>query len=165
MKNPKTKGNGFERRVAKILSDWAGVQFMRTPASGAIHNFKDKRVVSDIVPPLSVGNFPFSIECKKVECSWELSSIIEGTSQTLKDHWKQCSEDAAREGLIPMLVFSKNFRGVYAILRRVDFLSTKVDIYPRLEVHLGDAFPLVIFRLKDFLATLSCAKLVSLKLR
>lgn len=165
MKNPKAKGNGFERQVAKIFSDWAGVKFMRTPASGAIHNFKDKRVVSDIVPPLSIGNFPFSIECKKVECSWELSAILDGTSQTIKNHWQQCLDDATREGLIPLLVFSKNFRGVYAILRRVDFLSTKVDIYPRLEVQLGDGFPLVIFNLNDFLSSVSCRDLVSMKLR
>ena len=164
MKNPKTKGNGFERRVAKILSDWAGVKFMRTPASGAIHNFKDKRVVSDIVAPLSVGNFPFSIECKKVECSWELSSIIEGTSQTLKDHWKQCVQDAEQENLIPLLVFNKNFREIYAILKQSDLEKTKIILENRLEVFLSGGIPLVIFRLKDFLAALSCAKLVSLKL-
>ena len=64
VKNPNNKGNELERKVAKMLSDWAGVKFMRTPSSGAIHNFKDKRVVSDIVAPLSIGNFPFSIECK-----------------------------------------------------------------------------------------------------
>lgn len=165
MKNPKAKGNGFERQVAKMFSDWAGVKFMRTPASGAIHNFKDKRVVSDIVPPLSIGNFPFSIECKKVECSWELSAILEGTSQTIKDHWQQCLNDAAREGLIPLLVFSKNFRGVYAVMRQVDLADTKVDLYRQLVVYLGDAFPLVIFSLKDFLSAVSCSDLIAMKLR
>ena len=55
VKNPKNKGNEFERKVAKMLSEWSGVKFMRTPASGAIHNFKDKRVVSDIVAPLSIA--------------------------------------------------------------------------------------------------------------
>ena len=165
MKNPKTKGNGFERRGAKILSDWAGVKFMRTPASGAIHNFKDKRVVSDIVPPLSIGNFPFSIECKKVECSWELSSILEGTSQTLRDHWSQCIEDANRENLIPLLVFNKNFREIYAVMKQEDLESTKVQIDTRLTVFSGNVAPLVIFRLKDFLSAISCNELVTLKLR
>lgn len=165
MKNPKTKGNDFERQVAKIFTDWAGVKFMRTPASGAIHNFKDKRVVSDIVPPLSIGNFPFSIECKKVECSWEFSTILEGTSQTIEKHWKQCVDDASREGLIPLLVFSKNFRSIYGIMRKVDFSETKVDLNRHLEVHQSDGFPLIIFNLQNFLATISCSDLVKMGLR
>lgn len=165
MKNPKVKGNGFERQVAKLLSDWAGVKFMRTPASGAIHNFKDKRVVSDIVPPLSVGNFPFSIECKKVECSWELSVLLGGTSQTIQKHWKQCVDDANQENLAPLLIFSKNFRDIYGVMRRVDWVTAKVDVTPRLELEVGDGFPLVIFRLKDFLSAISCIELVNRNIR
>lgn len=163
MKNPKAKGNGFERVVAKLLSDWAGVKFMRTPASGAIHNFKDKRVVSDIVPPLSIGKFPFSIECKKVECSWEFSTLLEGTSQTLKQHWKQCTDDATREGLVPLLIFTKNFREIYAMMRLDDFLvySTDTNLTPRMTLYLPESSPLMIFRLKDFLATTTCNELVN----
>ena len=164
MKNSKNKGNDFERQVAKMLSNWAGVKFMRTPASGAIHNFKDKRVVSDIVSPLSVGNFPFSIECKKVECSWEISAIIEGTSLTIEKHWKQCVDDAAREGLIPLLVFSKNYRNIYGMMRKVNFLDTKVELNCYLEIHRNDGFPLVIFNFASFLASTSCEKLVTLGL-
>lgn len=163
MKNPKNKGNNFERQVAKIFSDWAGVKFMRTPASGAIHNFKDKRVVSDIVPPLSIGKFPFSIECKKVECSWEISSILEGTSQTIENHWFQCLTDADREGLIPLLVFSKNFRGIYGVMKQVDFVATKVKLNKYLEVYQND-MTLVIFNLKDFLTSISCTELIALNL-
>lgn len=134
---------------------------MRTPASGAIHNFRDKRVVSDIVPPLSVGNFPFSIECKKVECSWELSALLEGTSQTLKEHWEQCVEDANREGLIPLLIFNKNFRDVYAVMKKGDWELTKVSVPSRLEIYFQGKTPLVIFRLKDFLSAVTCKELVA----
>lgn len=123
MKNPKEKGNNFERKVAKLFSLWSGHKFMRTPASGAIHNFKDKRVVSDIVAPLSIGEWPFSIECKNVMCSWELNTLLEGTSETMKSHWKQAQDDADREGLAPLLIFTKNFRDKFIVLRPDDYIK------------------------------------------
>ena len=67
MKNPKAKGNEFELKISKMLTEWSGQQFHRTPASGALHWSNDKRVVSDIVPPETLSGWPFSIECKKVE--------------------------------------------------------------------------------------------------
>lgn len=112
MKNPKAKGNNFELKIAKLLTEWSGFKFMRTPMSGAIHNFNDKRVVSDIVPPLSIGNFPFSIECKCQEVPWDFDFILKGTSK-FWSFWEQASSDASSENLIPMLVFTKNYRDTY----------------------------------------------------
>ena len=165
VKNPKNKGNEFERKVVKMLSDWAGVKFMRTPSSGAIHNFKDKRGVSDIVAPLSIGNFPFSIECKNVECSWELSALLEGTSQTINKHWQQCSDDAAREELIPLLVFTKNFREVYAIMDFavwLTFPSEWVVSIPSLVLTKIWEYPLIVFKLQTFLEKVSINNLMSM---
>ena len=163
LKNPKEKGNAFERTVAKMLSEWSGVKFMRTPASGAIHNFKDKRVVSDIVPPLSIGQFPFSIECKNVNCSWELSNLLEGTSETLGKQWTQCVTDAEREGLLPMLVFTKNFRGIYTVLKYDDFQKLKINLDKSLRVTTLQ-LDVVIFDFKMFLSAISCAQLSNLKI-
>lgn len=115
LKHPKEKGSNFERKVAKMLSEWSGFEFMRTPMSGAIHNFKDKRVISDIVAPLSLGDFPFSIECKCCQYDWDFSQILEGTSMFWK-HWKQCWDDSQKEGMEPMLVFTKNYRDTYVAL-------------------------------------------------
>ena len=70
LKHPKQKGSEFERKVAKALTDWSGYEFHRTLMSGALHWDNDSRVVSDIVPPESLSGWPFSIECKNVECSW-----------------------------------------------------------------------------------------------
>ena len=160
VKNPKAKGNAFERKVAKMLSEWSGVKFMRTPMSGAIHNFKDKRVVSDIVPPLILGEFPFSIECKNVNCSWEFSTFLEGTSQTLEKHWKQCVDDAIREGLLPLLVFTKNFREIYAALNLVDFKRLGTSFNKYLEIHLEGTQPITIVNFTEFLENISCAKMI-----
>lgn len=158
MKNPKEKGNNFERKVAGLLTKWSGVKFLRTPSSGAIHNFKDRRVVSDIVPPLSFGEFPFSIECKNVNCSWEFSALLEGTSETLKKHWKQCCEDAQREGLRPLLVFTKNFRNIYCVLTEEDYAVLNVEIIPNLTVGCLDS-RLVILNFENFLQEITPEKL------
>lgn len=169
LKNPKEKGNNFERKVANMLSNWSGCKFLRTPASGAIHNFNDKRVVSDIVPPLSIGKFPFSIECKCVECSWEFSTLISGTSQTINEHWKQSCEDAEREGLRPMLVFSKNFRSIMVMILQDDFDKLFVnDNFPvvidfpviTIESQKVIGKKVVIMELSSLLISVSCSELI-----
>ena len=160
MKNPKEKGNDHERKVAKLLSDWSGQKFMRTPMSGAIHNFKDKRVVSDIVAPLSLGNWPFSIECKKVENSWEFSSFIDGTSMTLKDHWKQCCDDAEREDMVPMLVFTKNYRDIFIMITKDTFYQLEIE--PESYINLvHKEQDLVIMKFSDLLSSISVEELLS----
>ena len=166
--NAKNKGNTFERKVAKMLSEWAGVKFMRTPGSGAIHNFKDKRVVSDIVPPLSIGNFPFSIECKNVKCSWEFSTLLDRTSTTINSHWKQCEEDAKREGLIPMLVFTKNFRSILAIIPAQVWNYFPSDVMGEIPTLLLDYVcetqSLIMFKFENFLEALSINTLLECNL-
>ena len=119
MINSKAKGSSFERKVAGALSDWSGMEFHRTPMSGALHWSNDKRVISDIVPPQDLADWPLSIECKKVEYDWDFSTIMSGTS-TFWKHWKQAEDDAEREGLKPLLIFSKNRREIYSVMRTED---------------------------------------------
>ena len=163
MINSKAKGNNFERKIARLLSDWSGHKFMRTPMSGAIHNFKDKRLVSDIVAPMSIGEWPFSIEAKCVECSWELNTFIEGTSVTLQQHWKQCYEDSQREGLLPMLVFKKNHREIYMMI--TESLFKELDIEPASYMTVNtQSDTLVILKFKEFLSLISCDEIIGLQL-
>lgn len=119
MINSKAKGNKHEREVAKLLSEWSGKEWHRTPMSGALHWKGDKRVISDIVPPADL-DFPFSIECKNVQYPWEFNTILEGTS-TFWKHWEQCYMDAEREDLFPMLVFTKNYRETFVAIRQTEF--------------------------------------------
>lgn len=167
VKNPKNKGNGFERKVAKMLSEWAGVKFMRTPSSGAIHNFQDKRVVSDIVAPLSIGQFPFSIECKNVECSWEWSTFLEGTSVTINKHWDQCVTDARREGLVPLLVVTKNFRDIYGVMPSAVWELLPYESVRGIPILVLDGVcdePLVVFKFSALLEHIRVEDVVSLPL-
>ena len=155
LKNPKEKGNNFERKIAKMLSNWSGFKFIRTPMSGALHNFKDKRVVSDIVPSLSLGNFPFSIECKNVSCSWEISKILDGTSITLIEHWEQCKVNAKEEELYPWLIFTKNFRRIYSMMYTEQFKKLPLMDINFIEIFLSESQPIIIFDFQDFLEKIS----------
>ena len=154
MINSKEKGKKHEREVAKLLSEWSGHKFMRTPMSGAIHNFKDKRVVSDIVAPLSIGAFPFSIECKCVQYPWEFNTILEGTS-TFWKHWEQCYMDAEREDLFPMLVFTKNYRETFVAIRQTEFdalLKDTEKAHLIIQPPAGKSFGrIVVMNFKEFL--------------
>ena len=158
MKHPKEKGSRLERTVAKLLSEWSGYKFIRTPMSGAIHNFKDKRVVSDITAPLSIGDWPFSIECKNTENNWELNTYIEGTAVFWKQ-WEQCLADSQREDLKPMLVFSKNYRDIFVAVTEIDFLQMGLDVPNKVVIHaLGKH--LVVFKFKDFLSSIDLPMLL-----
>lgn len=163
--NSKTKGSTFERKLAKMLSEWSGQEFHRTPMSGALHWANDKRVISDIVPPqvLVDAGWPFSIEAKCVECSWEFNTFMEGTSVTLQQHWKQCYEDSQREGLLPMLVFKKNRRDVYMMI--TESLFKELDIEPASYITVKtQSDTLVILKFKEFLSLISCDEILGLQL-
>ncbi len=164
MINSKQKGNEFELKIAKMLTEWSGEKFHRTPASGALHWENDNRVVSDIVPPQTLVGWPFSIECKKVEgANWEFSAMIEGTSQTLKEHWQQCYGDSQREQMLPMLVFNKNRRNVYMMITEEVFHQLNVHPKSYMNLHTEDS-SLVILKFDEFLSLISLQELLDRKL-
>lgn len=86
--NSKQKGNGYERKVCKILSKWASEKFERR--SMGIPG-------TDIICP---DWFPFEIECKKRN-NWSFDDFFKGQSYIEK--W------LAKETNKPLiLVISKN---------------------------------------------------------
>lgn len=161
--NSKNKGSEFERKVAKMLTEWSGQEYHRTPMSGALHWKNDKRVVSDIVPPQDLVDrgWPFSLECKKVEdAQWEFSAFIEGTSMTLKDHWKQCYEDAQREQMIPLLIFSKNRRDTFVMMEHSVFENLGINPENHVNFVLSH-HNLVIMKFSEMLSLISVEELLS----
>lgn len=117
-KKSKNKGNNFERKVAKLLSEWWGVQFHRTPLSGGIRWGQDNRVVGDIVVPQDCV-FPFTIECKKRE-GWTLDNLLRGTGE-IKEWWEQAVADNKRLGdndKFPLLLFSRNFSPIFYMMHK-----------------------------------------------
>lgn len=70
-KKSSNKGKDYERKIAKLLSDWCGFELIRTPMSGAWQG-----TAGDIIPKDRSKHFPFLVECKKQE-NWSLEQILE----------------------------------------------------------------------------------------
>lgn len=101
----------MERGIARILGDWWGVPFRRTPSSGA-WNTQSKHMGhgstdfhGDIVAPPE-ANFPFSVECKAYK-EVEIYKALYGKSNVF-EWWKQTCVDARDSGKIPMLIMKEN---------------------------------------------------------
>lgn len=57
----KQKGNGFERVIAGMLTEWSGKDFQRVPNSGALRWRNKTWTYGDVLPP---PEWPLVIECK-----------------------------------------------------------------------------------------------------
>lgn len=124
--NSRTKGSENERVVAKSLTKWSGYQFNRVPASGGLRWQQDNNVTGDIVPPFEL-HFPISVECKKVEASWEIDKLLLKNSEVW-DWWKQACRDASRFMVgdrykEPWLVFTKNRRKYYIMITKKHYME------------------------------------------
>lgn len=126
--NSKVKGNANELEVAKALSKWTGVEFRRTPASGAIHVPLDW-LAGDVFCTDKSFDFPFSVETK------HYSKIY---PKMKKDFWLQACNDAARISKIPMLMYREN--GWPAKTWKVQFPS--VGLYPYALYNIFEMLPL-----------------------
>jgi len=155
-KRSKAKGKGYERRVAKILSEWWGSPFHRTPTSGA-HIYS-----GDIVDPK--GEFPFMVECKKRK-DLDFSGILEKDSRLWK-FWEQTlksyipGDPHHKPADPPILVFSQDFGADYFMIATGWFESLEeyCGVYskPHLKVWAHPDY-VIAGKLKDFLEHFSPA--------
>tara|TARA_R110002126_G_scaffold92657_4_gene219754 strand:- start:5016 stop:5537 length:522 start_codon:yes stop_codon:yes gene_type:complete len=116
-KNSRTKGNTFERQVAKLLNDrFNTLEFSRSPGSGAFastHTLPDHlKIYGDLISP---QKFKFCIECKKGYNNQNLYSLYNYSA----DIWKfiaQSEKDAGKCGLLPMVIFKQDRQPILAIV-------------------------------------------------
>ena len=123
-KGAKAKGSGFERKVAKMLTEWWQTgnlegEFYKTPASGGLRWEKRPDTIGDICTP---EGFTQTIECKCRE-DWEYSQFIE-KGKLGKDNlyaWlKQACDEAERANKLPWLILKKNYHKPLLICAYVD---------------------------------------------
>lgn len=109
------KGSDFERSIAKEFTNWSGVKFNRTFASGAQGDkfSSDVRVTGDLFAPVDY-NFPFSVECKFHDDFNLRNVFINGSVVQL--FLKQNVSDARRSNRAPMLVAKVSRQDTYVIL-------------------------------------------------
>ena len=106
--NSRNKGNRGERDIAKLLSDWTGKKFSRTPSSGGLQWKKDN-VKGDITSTEEGFYFPFCVEVKfhkKIDFSHLITPGIKNID--ILDFWKQCYRDASLCNKIPLLFMRYN---------------------------------------------------------
>lgn len=179
-KGGKLKGSGFERKVAKLLTDWwnkGGLEgeFYRTPASGGLRWVNRGDTIGDICTP---EGFSCTIECKNTE-SWKYSELFTKTiartpplikqgknkgkpnsPRTIGEFWFQACEEAKRAGKIPILIFTKNYQKDLLIFSqgsdwyfqyRREFRQWAVDTFFTFEECYSEHSKVIIIRLDKFL--------------
>jgi hypothetical protein len=121
----KNKGSGYEREVAKFLSDLYGESFIRAPGSGAyvggknqartqfLHEGQIRSFKGDIVPGQSFSRM--NIECKfYADFPWHL--VLTGECKQL-DTWLEQLLDVEDEGDLNLLFMKFNRKGQYVAVQ------------------------------------------------
>lgn len=129
MTNSKKKGDKFERKIAKILGDWWGVKFNRTPQSGGASWASSNNAVGDILPPAHAG-FPLVIECKHRE-EWTMDNVLLNNREP-HTWWAQVIGDSSTVNKAPCLIFTRNRGSIYVALPYIEqvYLDLRDKSFP-----------------------------------
>jgi len=121
----KQKGAQFELDIAKLFTKEFKIPVRRCPNSGGWATSGKKEGMSSglLSGDLTCEDttWPFGVECKKQEKVWTLEAILNNSCKVFVDWWLQCVRDATNCRKIPLLVFSRNFVGVFVATRREAF--------------------------------------------
>ena len=102
----KAKGRRFQQAVRQDLVDRLGID------PGDILSTAMGQSGCDLyLSPAARERFPFGVECKAQE------------TISLPAWWRQCTANAEKEGLTPLLVLKQSRREALAVLRWSDLLS------------------------------------------
>ena len=144
--NSRTKGNSFERQIAKTFNDrFNTTEFSRSPGSGAFattHTLPDYlKIYGDLITP---QNFKYCIECKKGYNKENLYSLYNYSS----DFWgflDQCLKDSEKCGKIPMVIYKQDRQPTLAIIPnhvQTSMLQQYIEIHKQ-----EDPFTLRVYRI------------------
>jgi len=121
----KAKGSGFEREVAKFLSDLYGESFIRAPGSGAyiggknqhrtavLHEGQVRSFKGDIVPGQSFSKM--NIECK-FYADFPFHLLLSGDCKVINT-WIEQLMDVTEEGDVNLLFMKFNRKGRYVAVQ------------------------------------------------
>jgi len=121
----KAKGSGYEREVAKFLSELYGESFIRAPGSGAyvggknqarteiLHEGQIRSFKGDIVPGQSFSKF--NAECKSYK-DFPFHQLFQGSCKIL-DGWIDQCMDVADEGDFNIIFMKFNRKGQYVAVQ------------------------------------------------
>lgn len=111
-KSNSRNGKSFERRIAKLLTEWAGTEFRRRLVESRDTSIIARCSTADVIP--SHHNFRFSIEAKS-GAGFSLDALLANPTATkVSAWWGQCTHDAnllteaLGTDIHPMLFFKPN---------------------------------------------------------
>jgi len=144
-KNSRTKGNVFERSVAKILNNrFKTSEFSRSPGSGAFattHTLPEHlKIYGDLITP---NKFKFCIECKKGYKNQNLYSLYNYSS----DIWKfidQCEKDAKKCDRVPMVIFKQD-RQPTLVITPMGLLTGNPEL-KYIDIHKNKSYRVYLFK-------------------
>ena len=113
MVDSRQKGGRAESVLKKLLRDKTGLNFQRTPGSGALN--ATHMLKGDIYIPNAANTF--CIEVKHYKDDHLTSKILTGTNPQIIEWWKQAIRQGDQVGMAPLLFFkfdrSKWFMATY----------------------------------------------------
>lgn len=125
-KKSKRKGKTYERRCAKLLTEFTGIGFRSTPSSGGFNKFggvtiREELFCGDLI--CDDQNFIFCVEAKnREEFSFEAVLKNPNTAAFTK-WWYQCLEDAKRVELLPILFFKPDNQADFVAINADGFIA------------------------------------------
>lgn len=108
------KGARGERMVLDLLRGSLGGEWSRTPQSGGWGNRTGFQTCGDVITTLPM--FGWTIEVKNQE-GWNLEQILAYPEKcVIVRFWQQCKREAKEANKHPLLVFTRNFQPLFAIV-------------------------------------------------
>lgn len=103
----KRKGKTYERRCASLLTEFTGVNFRSTPASGGFNKqgvtIRQELFCGDVI--CDRKDFLFCVEAKN-RLSFSFESILKNPDTSpFTSWWYQCLDDAKSTKMLPILFF------------------------------------------------------------
>lgn len=102
--NSKKKGNRNEQHVCKLLAQWTGEKFARTPSSGGLRRINNTNLTGDVYPDTVnlAFYFPFSVETKALKQIY-MPPVLPKLSKVYTI-FSQAYRDAFRGNLMPFVM-------------------------------------------------------------
>tara|TARA_R110002020_G_scaffold59341_3_gene161846 strand:- start:1150 stop:1695 length:546 start_codon:yes stop_codon:yes gene_type:complete len=116
--NSRTKGNTFERSMAKLLNEkFSTDEFSRSPGSGAFattHKLPEHlKIFGDLITP---KEFKYTIECKKGYNKENIYSLLNDSSKVW-EFIRQSEKDAEACGKLALLLYKQDRQKTLAIAK------------------------------------------------
>jgi hypothetical protein len=117
-KTARVKGKSAEKFIADVFTEHTGIQFRRTPSSGALRNIISKNssdgqknfYSSDIQCDTDYAKFfKFAVESKNTK-DINYYGILIGQNATFDNNWKQVTEEVCSSDIFPILCLKSNNR-------------------------------------------------------